>query len=57
MNEYQFPRTDPFTDPFTFTFMGHCTNASRRPRKMNQGALRRFKQARTKLEILDSNIR
>ena len=37
--------------------MGHYTNASRRRRKMNPGALRKFKQARTKLEILDSNIR
>jgi hypothetical protein len=37
--------------------MGHYTNASRRRRQMNPGALRKFKQARTKLEILDSNIR
>ena len=35
--------------------MGHYTNASRGPRKMSLGGLRKFRQARSKLELLDTN--
>ena len=35
--------------------MGHYTNASRAPRKMNPGNLRPFHQAGAKLQLLDKN--
>lgn len=35
--------------------MGHYSNASHGPRKMNQGNLRKFRQARSKLDFLDTN--
>jgi hypothetical protein len=35
--------------------MGHYTNASRAPRKMNPGSLRPFQQARAKFQLLDEN--
>jgi putative transposase len=37
--------------------MGHYTNASRSPRKMNPSGLRKFKQARSKLEFLETNTK
>jgi len=35
--------------------MGHYTNASRDPRKVNPGSLRPFQRARAKLQLLDEN--
>ena len=37
--------------------MGHYTNAGRGPRKMSPGGLRKFRQARSKLEVLDAGAR